>query len=112
MAKTASQRRAAKRHQQFAKVAEQSPEQFERLLEKNLEGWVAEAKFRARNFVRSDDGSRILKAFDLVDHAKALIGDHKSERVSQVLHALQHECAKAVAKEMPQRGIRLKNLRC
>ena len=81
------------------------------MLEKNLEGWVAEAKFRARNFVRSDDGSRILKAFDLVDHAKALIGDDKSRRVLQVLHTLQHECAKAIAEQMPQSRIQSKNLR-
>lgn len=112
MAKTASQRRAAKRTQQFAKLAQQSPEQFARLLETNLEGWVAEAKFRARTFTKSDDGKSVLKAFDLVEHAKAQLGDNKSQRVAQVIRTLEHECAKAVAKQMPKCGVHLKKLCC
>jgi len=101
MAKTASQRRAAKRAQRFVALSDAVSDKFARALQMSLQGWVREAHARARKFARADDGANALKAFDVVHLAKQQLAGVTCQREAQqaaaAIEVLEHECAKAVA---------------
>ena len=56
MAKTASQRRLARRASSLAKLAQCNPERVERVLDTMLHGWVNEARYRAAAFRYQTEG--------------------------------------------------------
>lgn len=101
MAKTASQRRATKRAQRFAVLSETANDKFARALQLSLQGWVTEARARARKFTRNDDCATALKAFDVVHLARQQLAgvtcQREAQQVAAAIEVLEHECAKAIA---------------
>lgn len=100
MAKSASQRRLDKRSTALGSLAASNPEHAKRVLEKLLRGWVGEAWWRANGFRVEEEGQAPLKAFALVQLAERYVealGPEAARWGGDVLVALRHECAKAVA---------------
>lgn len=112
MAKTASQRRTSKRTRSLADLAAHDPAQFKRALATYLEGWVAQAQFRARRFEYAQGSAQPLKAFDVLATARELLANATREagakQAHQILQTLAHECAKAVAANGDSRSYRLR----
>lgn len=100
MAKTASERRLAKRSSALAQLAGSNPEHLKRVLETLLRGWVNEARYRASAFRHETGDDAPLKAFAVIEHAQRALLALGPQAVSLgqgVLATLRHECAKAVA---------------
>jgi len=100
MAKTASQRRFAKRASALAQLAHSNPELVKQVLDTMVHGWVNEARYRAAAFRYETEGEAPLKAFAVIEHAQRsllAIGPQAVTLGQGVLETLRHECAKAVA---------------
>jgi len=100
MAKTASQRRFAKRASALAQLAHSNPERVKQVLDTMVHGWVNEARYRAAAFRYETAGEAPLKAFAVIEHAQRsllAIGPQAVTLGQGVLETLRHECAKAVA---------------
>ena len=100
MAKTASQRRFAKRATELAALRALQPEAFARVWEQFVLGWIGEIGNRARTQRIGDAEERRLHVFEVLGQARSLAvaaGAQTHGGVEKSLVVLQHECAKAVA---------------
>jgi len=70
MAKTASQRRFAKRASALAQLAHSNPERVKQVLDTMVHGWVNEARYRAAAFRYETEGEAQLMAFAVIEHAQ------------------------------------------
>lgn len=106
MAKTASERRLAKRNSALAQLADNNPEHLKRVLETMLRGWVNEVRYRASAFRHETGDDAPLRAFAVIEHAQRALHKLGPQAVNLgqgVLATLRHECAKAVAEASDRR---------
>jgi len=100
MAKTASQRRLAKRGTNLTALGTKDPGAFNRIWDNYLRGWLCEVRARARAQHTGQGDERSLRIFDVLSQARLLAkqaGAFRQPHVVLSLITLQHECGKAVA---------------
>ncbi len=100
MAKTATQRRQAKRCERLVAVRESDSVAFTRMWDNLLIGWLSEVRTRVRDQRNGDRAERSLRVFDVLALARVQAlgaGVLNDPHVALSLITLKHECAKAVA---------------
>ncbi len=100
MAKTASQRRLAKRAAELGALRSTESVAFARAWAKLVEGWLGEINHRAHAMRVGTTGARGLPIFGVLTQARNVVeatGVLSNPDVEQSLVVLRHACANAVA---------------